>query len=64
MKRIHSEQPNVRRERSCSEVLALNPRDPDMVRDFAVVGAARCRKAGIERIPGIRPEQIGTSTHG
>jgi hypothetical protein len=36
---------------------------PDLF-DFAVVGAARCREAGIERIPGIRPEQIGTSTHG
>ena len=36
MKRIHSEQPKVRRERSWLEVLALNPRDPDIVRAKAI----------------------------
>jgi len=36
MKRIHSEQPKVRRERSWFEVLALNPRDPDIVRAKAI----------------------------
>jgi hypothetical protein len=31
---------------------------------FAVVGRGRCREAVTERMPGIRPEQIGTSKHG
>lgn len=36
MKRIHSEQPKVRRERSWLEVLALDPRDPDIARAKAI----------------------------
>ena len=32
--------------------------------DFAVVGGGRCREAATERMPGIRPEQIGTSKNG
>jgi hypothetical protein len=32
--------------------------------NFAVVGRGRCREAVTERMPGIRPEQIGTSKHG
>ncbi len=36
MKRIHSEKPKVRRERSWLEVLALDPRDPDVARAKAI----------------------------
>ncbi len=36
MKRIHSEKPKVWRERSWLEVLALDPRDPDIVRAKAI----------------------------
>jgi hypothetical protein len=32
--------------------------------NFAAVGRGRCREAVTERMPGIRPEQIGTSKHG
>ena len=36
MKRIHSQQPKVQRERSWLEVLPLDPRDPDIVRAKAI----------------------------
>lgn len=36
---------------------------PDQL-DLAVVGRGRSREAVIQRMPGVRPEQIGTSTHG
>jgi hypothetical protein len=45
MKRIHSEQPKVRRERSWLEVLALNPRDPDIVRAKAIDRSATASHA-------------------
>lgn len=32
--------------------------------DVAVVGRGLCREAVIQRMPSIRPEQIGTSKHG
>jgi hypothetical protein len=36
MKRIHSQQQKVRRERSWPEVLPRDPRDPDIVRAKAI----------------------------
>ena len=40
MKRIRVEKPKVRRERAWSEVLPLDPRDPDIRRAKALARAA------------------------
>jgi len=45
MKRIRIGQRRVRSERPALEVLALDPRDPDIVRAKALARTARSRKA-------------------
>jgi hypothetical protein len=45
MKRIRIGQRRVRSERPSLEVLALDPRDPDIVRAKALARTARSRKA-------------------
>jgi hypothetical protein len=54
MKRIHSERPKVRRERTWLEVLALNPRDADIVRAKAIDHSAT---AGHGTTPVHAPER-------
>jgi hypothetical protein len=40
MKRVRTERPTVRRDRALSEILPLDPRDPDLRRAKGLVGRA------------------------